>query len=81
MNMGTRWMATTEAPLHENVKKALVEGDENSTVLVMRSMRNTERVYKNKAAMDVLETEKQHPGDFSKISHIIKGENYRLTAT
>ena len=54
MNMGTRWMATTEAPLHENVKKALVEGDENSTVLVMRSMRNTERVYKNKAAMDVL---------------------------
>lgn len=77
MNMGTRWMATTEAPLHDNVKQALVEGDENSTVLVMRSMRNTERVYKNKAAMDVLETERQHPGDFSKISHIIKGENYR----
>ena len=77
MNMGTRWMATTEAPLHDNVKQALVDRDENSTVLVMRSMRNTERVYKNKAAMDVLETERQHPGDFSKISHIIKGENYR----
>ena len=70
-------MATVEAPLHENVKQALVEGDENSTVLVMRSMRNTERVYKNKAALEVLDIEKQHPGDFSKISHIIKGENYR----
>ena len=70
-------MATVEAPLHENVKQALVDGDENNTVLVMRSMRNTERVYKNKAAMEVLDIEKQHPGDFSKISHIIKGENYR----
>ena len=43
----------------------------------MRSMKNTERVFKNKAAMEVLEIEKQHPGDFSKLSHIIKGDNYR----
>jgi len=77
MNMGTRWMATTEAPLHPNVKQALVDTDENGTVLVMRSMKNTERVFKNKAAMDVLEIEKEHPGDFSKVSHIIRGDNYR----
>ena len=75
--MGTRWMATNEAPIHDNVKQALVDGDENSTMLIMRSMKNTERVYKNKAAMDVLELENQFPGDFSKVSHIIKGENYR----
>ena len=77
MNMGTRWMATVEAPLHDKVKEALVAGDEHSTTLVMRSMKNTERVYKNKAAMEVQEIERQHPGDFSKISYIIKGENYR----
>ena len=40
-------------------------------------MRNTERVYKNKAALEVVDIEKQHPGDFSKISHIMKGDNYR----
>ena len=70
-------MATTEAPIHENVKRALVDGSEKDTVLVMRSMRNTERVYKNKAALEVVDIEKQHPGDFSKISHIMKGDNYR----
>ena len=77
MNMGTRWMATVEAPLHDNIKAALVAADEHGTTLVMRSMKNTERVFKNKAAMEVLEIEKQHPGDFSKLSHIIKGDNYR----
>ena len=43
----------------------------------MRSMRNTERVYKNKAALEVVDIEKQHPGNFIEISHIMKGENYR----
>ena len=46
----------------ENVKKALVEGTENSTTLAMRSMKNTERVYKNKAAEQVIEIEKEFPG-------------------
>ena len=77
MNMGTRFMATKEAPIHENVKKALVEGTENSTTLVMRSMKNTERVYKNKAAEQVIEIEKEFPGQFEKIHHLVKGENYR----
>ena len=77
MNMGTRFMATVEAPIHDNIKQALVDGDEHSTTLLMRSMRNTERVYKNKAALDVLEIEKEHPGDFSKIGHIMRGDNYR----
>ena len=42
MNMGTRWLATVEAPIHENVKRALVSGDENSTTLVMRSVRSVQ---------------------------------------
>jgi NAD(P)H-dependent flavin oxidoreductase YrpB (nitropropane dioxygenase family) len=42
VNMGTRFMATVEAPIHDNIKQALVDGNENSTELVMRSLRNTE---------------------------------------
>ena len=52
-------MATTEAPIHENIKNALVDGDEHGTALIMRSMKNTERVYKNKAAHEVVDIEKQ----------------------
>jgi len=77
INMGTRFMGTKEAPVHQNIKQALVDGDENSTALVMRTLKNTERVYKNETAMKVLETEKQFPGDFSKIAQWVKGENYR----
>ena len=50
-------MATAEAPIHDNIKKALVAGDENSTQLVMRSLKNTERVYKNAASDEVRRTE------------------------
>eukprot|EP00949_MAST-11_sp_MAST-11-sp1_P003761 g3761.t1 len=77
MNMGTRFMATQEAPIHPNIKKALVDGDEHSTMLVMRSLKNTERVYKNKLAEEVLEIEERYPNDFSKIQHLVKGSNYK----
>ena len=55
--MGTRFMATVEAPIHDNIKQALVDGDEHSTTLIMRSMKNTERVYNNKTAKQVLAIE------------------------
>ena len=77
MNMGTRFMATVEAPIHDNVKQALVDADELSTTLIMRSMRNTERVFNNKAAQEVLEIEKENPGEFDKIHHLVRGDNYR----
>ena len=51
-------MATAEAPIHDNIKKALVAGDENSTQLVMRSLKNTERVYKNAASDEVRRAER-----------------------
>ena len=50
----------------------------DSTTLVMRSVRNTERVYKNAAAKEIQRIEAEHPGDFSKIAHLVKGENYRV---
>ncbi len=57
MNMGTRFMATKEAPIHENVKRALVEASELDTRLVMRPLRNTERVLTNDAVERLLEIE------------------------
>ena len=58
MNMGTRFMATKEAPIHDNVKQALVAASELDTRLVMRSLRNTERVLRNDAVDRLLEKEK-----------------------
>jgi NAD(P)H-dependent flavin oxidoreductase YrpB (nitropropane dioxygenase family) len=58
MNMGTRFMATQEAPIHERVKEALVAASELDTRLVMRPLRNTERVLKNAAVDRLLEKEK-----------------------
>src|SRR5205807_5926460 len=59
MNMGTRFMATKEAPVHENVKLALVAASELDTRLIMRSLRNTERVLKNKAVDRLIEVERE----------------------
>ncbi len=58
MNMGTRFIATREAPVHENVKKALVAASELDTRLVMRPLRNTERVLTNSGVESLLEKEK-----------------------
>lgn len=58
MNMGTRFIATQEAPVHENVKQALVTASELDTRLIMRPLRNTERVLNNAAVEKLLEKEK-----------------------
>lgn len=58
MNMGTRFIATQEAPVHANVKRAIVAASELDTRLVMRPLRNTERVLNNAAVERVLEKER-----------------------
>jgi len=58
MNMGTRFIATKEAPVHENVKQAIVAASELDTRLVMRPLRNTERVLSNTAVERLLEKER-----------------------
>ncbi|MDA9499182.1 NAD(P)H-dependent flavin oxidoreductase [Bradyrhizobium sp. CCBAU 11357] len=70
MNMGTRFVATKEAPVHENVKQALVKATELDTVLVMRALRNTERVLKNKGVSELLEIEREK-GESLKIDDIL----------
>ena len=79
MNMGTRFIATVEAPVHDNVKQALMEADELQTRLIMRPLRNTERVLNNSAVEQVLEIE-QDKGidvDIEDIRHLVAGEQGR----
>jgi NAD(P)H-dependent flavin oxidoreductase YrpB (nitropropane dioxygenase family) len=59
VNMGTRFMATKEAPIHDHVKQAIVAASELDTRLIMRSLRNTERVLNNAAVGRLLEKEKE----------------------
>jgi len=63
INMGTRFMATKEAPIHQNVKDALVNATELDTRLIMRPLRNTERVLNNVAVERLLEKEKELGAD------------------
>ena len=57
INMGTRFIATKETPVHENVKKAIVDASELDTRLIMRTLRNTERVMNNSAVERILKKE------------------------
>ncbi len=63
INMGTRFIATKEAPVHQNVKDAIVNASELDTRLVMRGLRNTERVLKNSAVDTLVEIEKEKGQD------------------
>lgn len=59
MNMGTRFIATKEAPVHDHVKQAIVAASERDTRLIMRPLRNTERVLRNDAVERLLEKERE----------------------
>jgi nitronate monooxygenase len=71
MNMGTRFIATKEAPVHDNVKKALVGASELDTRLIMRALRNTERVLNNRKVERLMEIEREK-GESLKIGDIIE---------
>ena len=73
--MGTRFIATKEAPVHENVKQALLNATELDTRLVMRPLRNTERVLNNMAVERLLKKEKSlgQDIDFSAIQDEVVG--------
>ncbi|MGB5723252.1 MAG: nitronate monooxygenase family protein [Parasphingorhabdus sp.] len=75
MNMGTRFIATKEAPVHQNVKDAIVAASELDTRLVMRPLRNTERVLNNPAVERLLEIEKEKGADlqFSDVIEQVAG--------
>ena len=73
ISMGTRFLATQEAPVHDNLKRKLVEASELDTLLVFRKFRNTARVFKNSVALEVAEIESSPDSDFEDVAELVAG--------
>ncbi|KAI8805192.1 hypothetical protein BJ742DRAFT_415598 [Cladochytrium replicatum] len=79
VNMGTRFMATVEAPIHDNIKQAMVKATERDTALMFRTMHNTARVFKNSVAKQVVEIERRPGGaEFNDIKDLVSGARGRV---
>jgi nitronate monooxygenase len=76
INMGTRFMCTQEAPIHDKVKQALVAAGERDTNLIFRTMRNTSRVLKNAVSDEVVAMEKKGAA-FEEVRHLVAGARGR----
>lgn len=72
INMGTRFLCTQEAPVHESVKQKIVASDERATDLILRTMRNTARVAQNKVSRTVVEIERGG-GTFEDVRDLVRG--------
>jgi NAD(P)H-dependent flavin oxidoreductase YrpB (nitropropane dioxygenase family) len=78
ISMGTRFVATKEAPVHENMKQRLVEASEKDTQLIFRKFRNTARVFKNSVAEQVAEIEKQNDSTFEDVAPLVAGSKGQI---
>jgi NAD(P)H-dependent flavin oxidoreductase YrpB (nitropropane dioxygenase family) len=76
INMGTRFCATREAPIHEAFKQAMVAGDERNTDIIFRTYRNSARVARNAISQQVLANEAAGK-PFEEIAHLVKGARGR----
>ncbi|MNO39296.1 Nitronate monooxygenase [compost metagenome] len=77
VNMGTRFCATQEAPIHENIKQALVSASERDTHLIFRTLHNTARVLKNSISDEVVGIERKGGAKFEDIRHLVAGARGR----
>jgi nitronate monooxygenase len=77
INMGTRFMATVEAPIHENVKKQIVANDERQTDLIYRKFHNTARVARNAVSQEILKISADPDSKFEDIAHLASGQRGR----
>ncbi len=78
INMGTRFMATVEAPIHQNIKQAIVDADETDTELVLRRWKNTSRLFKNKVSVEAVKIEKESTtGKFEEVGPLVSGKRGR----
>jgi len=77
INMGTRFMCTVEAPIHQNVKEQLVANDERSTDLIFRTMHNTARVARNAVSQEVLAVERKGGATIDDVRHLVAGTRGR----
>jgi len=78
INMGTRFCATVEAPIHDRVKQLMVDNDERGTNLIFRSLRNTGRVGKNSVSDTVVEILKRPDAKFEDVAHLVRGAQGRV---
>jgi NADH:quinone reductase (non-electrogenic) len=76
VNMGTRFLATEEAPIHRQVKEQIVAADERATELIFRTLRNTARVARNAVSVEVIELESRGAA-FEDIRHLVAGARGR----
>jgi NAD(P)H-dependent flavin oxidoreductase YrpB (nitropropane dioxygenase family) len=76
VNMGTRFMATVESPIHENIKRQIVENDERATELIFRTMHNTSRVAKNVISQQVVALEREG-AKFEDVRELVAGTRGR----
>ena len=76
--MGTRFMATKEAGVHQNVKDKMKEADELSTNLMFRTMHNTARVFKNSVSNEVVEIESTGEATFEDVKDLVAGQRGRV---
>tara|TARA_B100000902_G_scaffold195339_1_gene186628 strand:+ start:1180 stop:2154 length:975 start_codon:yes stop_codon:yes gene_type:complete len=76
--MGTRFMATKEAGIHQNVKEKMTEADELSTNLMFRTMHNTARVFKNSVSDQVVEIESSGSATFEDVKDLVAGQRGRV---
>jgi nitronate monooxygenase len=77
VNMGTRFMATLEAPIHENVKRQIVANDERATNVIFRKFNNTGRVAKNSISDEILEIERSEGSTFDDVAALAAGARGR----
>lgn len=77
INMGTRFMATTEAPIHDNVKDQIVANDERATQIIFREFHNTARVARNSISEEIVEISARDGASFDDIAHLASGERSR----
>lgn len=78
INMGTRFMCTLEAPIHYNVKQAIVDAQETDTELVLRRWRNTSRLFRNKVAVEAVKAERESvSGKFEDVAPFVSGKRGR----
>jgi nitronate monooxygenase len=73
VTMGTRFMLTREAPVHEAIKQALIEGSERDTTLIFRALRNTARVFRNAVSEEVNVLEREPGAKFEDIKALVAG--------
>lgn len=78
INMGTRFMATAESPIHDNIKQQIVAGDERATDLIFRSLRNTARVARNAVSQEVVAIEGRGDATFEDIRELVAGARGRV---